>query len=289
MKIAIIGSNGQLGSDLLQQFAARGSEVTPLSHKDILVEDYSSVSNVIHSLRPDVVLNTAAFHVVPQCEVDPIRSFQVNSLGSLHVAKACSEVNAVSVYYSTDYVFDGKKRRPYVEPDTPNPLNTYAATKLLGEHYTLNYSSNGVVLRISGIYGRVPCRAKGGNFVTSMIKAAKDKPVVKVVQDEILTPTPTAEIARKTYELIRRQARGLFHLTCEGECSWYEFAKAIFENLHIKTPLEACSVQDFPVTVKRPFYSVLENQRIKDLGLTDMPHWRTALDEFLGKEYGPNP
>jgi len=281
MRIAVIGSNGQLGSDLVREFAARGDETTALTHSDIEVGDYRSVESLLQEIGPNVVLNTAAFHVVQQCESDPHRAFQVNALGALNIAKVCEQLKAVSVFFSTDYVFSGAKQKPYVETDPPCPLNMYGGTKLLGEYYTLDNARESLVLRVSGLYGSVPCRAKGGNFISTMLKASEQRSVVKVVRDEILTPTPTSEIASKTYELIMNGVRGLVHLTCEGECSWYEFARVIFDTLNLRTPLEPCSANDFPSTVKRPLYSVLENQRMKDLHLGDMPHWEDALVRFL--------
>jgi len=286
MRVVILGSNGQLGSDLVEEFTAYGDEVYPLTHADLNVEDFNSVHTALSTLKPDCVVNPTAFHVVHQCESDPLKAFQINALGALHIAKTSEELGALNVYYSTDYVFDGAQHHPYIETDAPNPLNIYASTKLLGEYYTLNYCQKGFAVRVSGLYGKVPCRAKGGNFITTMIKAAKEKSEVKVVQDEILTPTPTREIARRTIYVIQSGAFGLFHLTCEGECSWYEFAKVIFSMLKIQTPLLPCSVKDFPSIVRRPFYSVLENKKANELQLQKMPYWKEALETFLHDNYG---
>lgn len=285
MKVAVIGSNGQLGSDLVRTFEQSDNEVVSLTHSDINIEDFTSVQKVLYDIKPEVILNTAAFHIVPKCEDDPVRAFQINSLGSLNMAKVSNELGALNLYYSTDYVFDGEKKSPYLESDNPNPLNVYAATKLTGESFTLNYSLKGVVLRISGIYGEVSCRAKGGNFITTMIKAAKEKPEVKVVNDEILTPTPTKSISEKTLEIVRKQLTGLYHLTCEGQCSWYEFAEVIFSTLEFKTPLSPISVKDMPMVVKRPTYSVLENEKAKQSGISKMPYWKDALVQFLNSNY----
>jgi dTDP-4-dehydrorhamnose reductase len=285
MKIAIIGANGQLGSDLVKEFISNDHNVFTLTHSDINVEEINSLRSVLLNIKPDVIINTAAFHVVPNCEKDPTKAFLVNSLGALNVANVSNELNALNVYFSTDYVFDGEKKSPYLESDKPNPLNVYASTKLTGEYYTLNYSKIGIVLRVSGIYGEVPCRAKGGNFITTMLKASKDKPLVKVVTDEILTPTPTTEIAKKTNEILNKQITGLFHLTCEGQCSWYEFAEVIFSELKLSTPLSQISAKDTPMIVKRPTYSVLENRTAKQFGISYMPYWKDALKSFLNQHY----
>jgi dTDP-4-dehydrorhamnose reductase len=251
MKAVVIGANGQLGSDITAEFRKQGWTVVGLTHGDVAVEELASVRDAVKTHRPDVVFNTAAFHVVQKCEDDPVRAYRVNALGPLYIARVCDELGIPSVYYSTDYVFDGGQCTPYSEDDRPNPLNVYAVTKLAGEGYTLNYARKGIVLRVSGIYGKVPCRAKGGNFVTTMVKAGREKPEVRVVTDEILSPTPTTVIAEKSAEILQCGATGLFHLVSEGFCSWHDFARVIFETLGITTPLVPASVKDFPAVVRR--------------------------------------
>lgn len=280
MKVAIIGANGQLGADLAQQFRAK-HDVTELTHEHIEITEMDSVTKVLKEIHPDVVLNTAAYHNVPKCEEEPMRSFQVNGVGALNLARASNDLDFKLVHFSTDYVFDGLKAAPYLEDDAPNPLNVYAATKLAGEYFVRNYSSKFFVVRVSGIYGKVPCRAKGGNFITTMIKLAKEKPVARVVDDEILTPTPTAEIANNTLALAATDAFGIYHMSCQGQCSWYQFAKVIFETLKLATPLEACSVKEFAAPVKRPHYSVLENSQLQKINLDRMPDWKESLINFL--------
>ncbi len=281
MRIAVLGANGQLGTDLVEVFTRGGDEVFGLTHEEIRVEEADSVRESLVEIRPDAILNTAAHHNVPACEDDPAAAFAVNAQGALNVARVASDLDAVNVYYSTDYVFDGGQQAPYVETDLPRPLNVYAASKLAGEHLTRAYSPKSHVIRISGIYGRRPCRAKGENFVRKMVRLAGEKPEVRVVTDEVLTPTPTREIARKTRPILASEDWGVFHLSCEGACSWYEFACEIFSILELATPLHPASVEDFPAGVARPFYSVLENRRFNALDLGRMPDWRSALCEYL--------
>jgi dTDP-4-dehydrorhamnose reductase len=280
MKIAVIGSNGQLGTDLMEVLAANHT-VTGLEHADIEITDIDNVVDVLASIKPELVINTAAYHVVPEAEKFPGKAFQINGTGVLHLAKVCEDRGIKLLHYSTDYVFDGKKQLPYTEDDLPNPLNVYANTKLAGEHFALNYSSKAFVIRVSGIYGKTPCRAKGGNFISTMIRLAKEKPSVSIVTDEVLTPTSTYWIAKNTAALIETGAYGLYHMTCRGQVSWYEFAKAIWDILGLKTPLFPASVKDQPILVKRPFYSVLENRNLSTLGIDHMPHWKEALTGFL--------
>lgn len=283
MKIAIIGANGQLGTDLLE-ILSPANEVTGLTHADIEITNIDSVENTFSSLKPDIVLNTAAYHVVPEAEKFPDKAFQINGTAALNLARVCQDKGIRLLHYSTDYVFDGIKHKPYTEDDRPNPLNVYANTKLSGEYFALNYCEHSYVVRVSGIYGRVPSRAKGGNFVSTMLKLAKEKPEVRVVNDEVLTPTPTLEIAKSTAELIKKDVFGLYHMSCEGEVSWYEFAKTIWDTLKLETPLYPASVKDFPLVVKRPFYSVLENRNLKKAGIDIMPDWKEALIHFLNHQ-----
>jgi dTDP-4-dehydrorhamnose reductase len=280
MKVAVIGANGQLGTDLLEVLS-KGNEAVGLNHTDIEITDIDNVKDVLSRIKPAIVLNTAAYHIVPEAEKFPAKAFQINGIGAMNLARVCQDLNISLVHYSTDYVFDGKKQKPYNEDDRPNPLSVYANTKLSGEYFALNYCDRSYVIRVSGIYGKVPCRAKGGNFITTMIKLANEKPEVRVVNDEILTPTPTSFIAKNTAALIKKNAFGLYHMSCEGEVSWYEFAKVIWETLRLKTPLYSASVKDFPLVVKRPFYSVLENRNLNKLRINEMPEWKEALIQFL--------
>jgi dTDP-4-dehydrorhamnose reductase len=286
MKIAVIGANGQLGSDLVEVCLGRGHEVVPLTHEEIQVEDESSVRAVLLGSKPDAVLNTAASHIVPRCEQDPAKSFAVNALGALFVAQTMQELGGTAVYYSTDYVFDGEAKSAYAETAVPGPVNVYGVTKLAGEHLTLAYCRKGIVARVSAIYGRVPCRAKGGNFITTMVKAAAERPVVRVVNDEIVSPTPTEAVAERTLDLLDAGASGLFHMAGSGQASWYDFARVIFDRLGFSTPLEACSVADFPSPVRRPLRSALVNAHLDESGFASMPDWRAGVEEFLRKHHG---
>ncbi len=282
LKVIVIGANGQLGSDISAYFAERCA-LTGLTHEQIEITNIDNVRGVLSALNPDVVINTAAYHNVPKCEEDPLRSFEINGLGALNLAKLSAELKYKFVHYSTDYVFDGAKQQPYLESDCPNPLNVYALTKLDGEKLIQNYSTQYFIIRVAGIYGLTPCRAKGGNFIDTMVKAATARPLVKVVDDEILTPTSTQEIARNTWELIQTEAYNLYHMTAQEAVSWYEFARVIFDELNLKTPLESCSASEFPSPVKRPFYSALENGNLKKQNLDLMSHWKSALVDYLNQ------
>ncbi len=291
MKLAVIGANGQLGRDICEAFETEGSQVIKL---DIELDDFSdlqvdiseidSLSRAFGGLTDvDLVINTAAFHNVEACENDPVKAFKVNGIGAINLCRVCSDINKPLLHISTDYVFDGKKGSPYIETDRPVPLNVYGNTKLSGEHFIESTAKKYFILRVSGIYGKNPCLAKGGrNFVDLMLKLAAERDEVRVVDDEILTPTFTEDIARQIVKLAHSDARfGLYHCTAEGSCSWYEFAREIFTLTKSKVTLNKAAPGEFAVKVNRPKYSVLENKFLKDQNLNIMPPWQEGLKGYL--------
>lgn len=292
MKVAVLGGTGQLGTDLVEHFAAAGDEVAALGHDDVRVEDPASVRAALAAARPDAVVNTAAFHHGGRCEEEPGRAFAVNALGALNVARAARDLGAANLYVSTDYVFDGEAGRPYGEDDAPRPLSVYGASKLAGEHLTRMEGGRGFVVRVSGIYGRVPSRAKGDNFLTMITRRAREHYEVRVVDDEIVSPTPTAAVAPALRNVLLAGEPGVYHLACRGSCSWYDFTRAIFELLEIEIPVERAKAADFPSSVRRPAFSALASDRYHALGRGEMPHWREALEGFLaahGEALKPGP
>ena len=292
MRIVIIGANGQLGSDLVQVLGnspsrAGDPEIVPLTHTDIEIADFDSVREALGANHPDCVINTAAFHNVSQCEEQPARAFAVNAIGAGNVARTCADLGSALVHISTDYVFDGKKRSPYVEDDLPLPLNVYGVSKLAGEHLIRHTLEQHFVVRTSGLYGIHPCRAKKGeNFVELMLRLARDRDEVRVVTDEVLTPTYTLDLAQQIAALIQTEHYGLYHATSGGSCSWYEFARAVFDLTAASANLQPTTSGEFPRPVKRPSYSVLENQALQDLGLDQMRPWHEALQAYLQERWG---
>lgn len=282
MRIAVTGSNGQLGCDVTEAFEAQGDELHPLTHADIEITDVHSVYQVLEKIRPDVLVNTAAFHNVEQCENEPIEAFRGNAYGAWNLAKAARDLDFLLIHVGTDYVFDGAKGEPYVETDRPCPLNAYGNTKLAGDHFVATTAPKHLVMRSSGLYGANPCRAKGGrNFVQTMLKLARERDEVRVVDNEILTPTSTKALAQQIAKASRTEAYGICHATAEGSCSWYDFAGAIFEIAGMDVNLNVASPEEFPVKVPRPNYSVLENKFLKDHGMNVLGHWREGLEAYL--------
>ena len=284
MKVAVIGSNGQLGTDVVRAFADNGDEVCGLTHADVEIANRGSVSNKLRELQPDIVVNTAAMHHVENCESEPDKAFAINALGARNLALVARDIGSVLMHVSTDYVFDGSKGSPYDEGDPPRPLSVYGNTKLAGEYFVRSIAGKHFVLRTSAIYGKSPCRAKGGlNFIQLMLKLAKERGEVRVVDSEFVTPTATPELARQMVVLSRCEAYGLYHATAEGGCSWFEFAREILALTNTQVSLKVAGPNEFPAKVPRPKYSVLENRGLKLLGLNTFRAWQDGLRDYLGQ------
>ena len=281
MKVAIIGANGQLGTDLVEVF---GEEAIPLTRKDLDVTDFESLK-ILKELKSDVIINTAAYVRVDDAELYPEKAFQVNSIGALNVAKIANEINAINVYISTDYVFDGTKGEPYTEEDVANPLNVYGLSKYAGEIFTRNYSKKYYVIRVASLYGKAGASGKGGNFVNWVIEKAKRGEEIRVVDDQFMSPTYTKDVAKTLKKFLELKPEfGVYHMVNEGHCSWYEFTREIFEILGWDVEVKPIKSSELKRLAKRPRFSVLKNKKLEELGLRMRP-WKDALGEYL-KEKG---
>jgi dTDP-4-dehydrorhamnose reductase len=285
MRIAVLGSNGQLGHDVVRAFAEQRDEVRALTHQDIELSSLESVAACLRATRAEVVVNTAAMHNVESCEQQPSRAQEVNVVGARNLATATRDLGSVLIHVSTDYVFDGAKGTPYVESDEARPLNVYGRTKLEGEQFVQDINPKHFVLRTAALYGNHPCRAKGGqNFVDLMLRLARERGRVRVVDNEFTSPTATTDLARQIASLSRSDAYGLFHATAEGSCSWYEFAREIFRMADVPVTLEVASPNEFPAKVPRPAYSVLENRKLKSQNLNLFRPWQDGLHAYLSEK-----
>ncbi len=283
MKVAIVGANGQLGTDVVAAFRDMGHAPVPLNHDCIEIADGESVARALGDAGCDLIVNTAAMHDVERCERDPASSFAVNAEGARNLAMFSRERDVPLMHISTDYVFDGAKRAPYHEEDLPAPLNVYGNSKLAGEHFIRATAERYFIVRTCGLYGKSPCRAKGGrNFVELMLRLARERGEVRVVDDEVLTPTSTEELAAQLVVLAGTEAHGTYHATAEGSCSWYGFAREIFRLSGTDVRLERAAPGQFPAKVPRPAYSVLENRRLIERGLNTLGPWRDGLARYLG-------
>ena len=293
MKILLIGANGQLGHDLVKSLAqhhvlstARGGTEDDSSSAAIALDvtNTNEVRSTLNGFAPEVVVNCAAFHRVDDIEKDASQALAVNAHAAHQLALACREVDAALMHISTDYVFDGAKRAPYVESDLPNPLSAYGASKAAGESLIRVAWPKHYIVRTCGLYGIAGASGKGGNFVNTMLRlAGNDKPI-KVVGDQMCTPTFTQDLARQLAALIETNAFGTYHITSDGETTWHDFAAEIFRIAKLKPDLQPTTSAEFNAPAKRPSYSVLENRALKSLGIDCMRPWREALAEYLAQK-----
>jgi len=277
-RVVVIGANGQLGTDLVKAMA--DWNLVPLTHSDLDICDFVYTRKVLEDAKPEIVINTAAFTRVDDCEEEVSKAFWVNAFAVRNVAKVCADLDCALVHISTDYVFDGRKGAPYTEDDPPNPLSVYGASKLTGEYFVRNICPKHFVVRTSGLYGIAGSRAKG-NFVETMIRLAKEGKPIRVVTDQVLTPTYTRDLAEKLKELLQTKAYGLCHITNSGQCSWYEFAGKIFELVDLRPDFSPTTTAAFGAKARRPAYSVLAHNKPKQLGLNDLRPWPEALKAHL--------
>jgi dTDP-4-dehydrorhamnose reductase len=281
LKILLIGANGQLGSDLKKKLLMH--EVTGTTHANLDVTQSEEVVQQVQTLRPEVIINTAAFHKVDVCETEALAAFHVNAVGVKNLCVAARSVDAILVHFSTDYVFEGNLRRPLTEQDETNPVNAYGVSKLAGEKIIRYLWEKSFVIRTCGLYGHAGSSGKGGNFVETMLQKAKANDSIRVVHDQVLTPTSTHELARKVADLLETRHFGLYHVTSQGACSWYEFAAAIFEISGIRANLSPTTSAEFKSPAKRPAFSVLENAHLKKWGMDDLKSWQDALLEYVSE------
>jgi dTDP-4-dehydrorhamnose reductase len=280
VRTLVIGSSGQLGQDLMRIL---GDDAVGLTHADIDVTDGVGVSRILREHRPDWVINTAAFHRVDDCELNPTLAFAVNATGAGNVARAAEETGAGVVFYSTDYVFGGEGRArhdPHTESALPDPYNVYGVSKLAGERMVMNGNPRHLVIRSAGLYGTATSR-KGWTFPELMVNKGRNDGWVKVVTDQALSPTYTHDLAETTKTLMEREDRGLFHLTNEGECSWFEFAQATFDIAGVAVNLEPAETVTGERRARRPPYSALTSERLTEIGVSPLRPWREALEHYL--------
>jgi dTDP-4-dehydrorhamnose reductase len=274
----VTGGGGQLASDLAEQLG----DAVALSRTELDITDDDAVAKAFDDAEPRVVFNCAAFHNVDVCETEEDRSFEVNARAVKRLAQRCEEAGATLVHLSTNYVFDGRRPEPYAEDDRPNPRSIYALSKLAGEYAALAYCSRAIVARSAGLYGRRGSASKGGNFVTRMIARAREQGQLRMVADQRLNPTFTADLAAGVIEAVEKDARGVFHITASGECSWHEFTVEIMRLAEIDVPIEP--VETTGGTVDRPLNGVLARPRTDAAGLTPLRSWRDALADYLQPE-----
>lgn len=282
-KVILIGKNGQLGGEIIRNSGSFGFEIFPFDRDEIDVSDPDQLEKKISEIKPDIVINTSAYHVVPRCEEFPWEAMKINFIAVGKMALLCKKHGIKFVTYSTDYVFDGKKGTPYREDDEPNPLQFYGVSKCAGEFAALNlYPEGSFVVRTCGLYGGVSgSPEKGGNFVLNIMKEGREKEVVEVSSEQIVSPTYAGDLAKATILLLEKRAdAGIYHLVNEGYCSWYEFSREIFELAGIKTKLVPTDRKGASGAMKRPIFSALSNVKAAGAGIS-LPSWQKGLQSYF--------
>ncbi len=254
-------------------------EVKGLRHQEIEVTDYNSCL-VLKKNHLDVIINTAAFHKTDQCEIEPLKTFSVNAIGARNVATISKEIGATTMFISTDYVFDGSKNEPYTEDDTPNPINTYGISKLAGELYTKQNPKH-FIIRVASLFGVAGASGKGGNFVETMITKAKKNEPITVVDDMWMSPTYTKDAASTIKKIMEAKLPfGTYHATNQGYCTWFQFAKEIFQITDQDATLTRIKTGQLTMKAKRPRFSALKSIKLPTHGI-NMKGWKEALHDYL--------
>ncbi len=274
MKVVVTGSEGMLGHDIRRVFT--DVELVSLTYDTLDITKLDPVMKRIREIRPDYVINSAAFTDVDRCETEPELAYLVNGVGARNVAMACEEVGCPVIHVSTDYVFDGTKDGAYDEWDDTAPINKYGLSKLMGERFVMSLTNRFYVVRTSWLYGK-----NGKNFVDTIGRLLVERDTLDVVNDQVGAPTFTLDLARKLREIIGK-GYGIYHVTNSGRCSWYEFAVAIASKMGITKKISPVTSEMFKRPAKRPANSVLGHTMLRLEGLYEMRDWKAALEEYLG-------
>ena len=274
--IFLTGANGQLGKEISRMYDNRDDiELIKTDVDNLDISNLEEVMAMVRREKPYAIINCAAYTAVDACEENCDTAYKVNTIGARNLAMAANDVGAKIVHISTDYVFDGTIDRPYTEFDAPNPISVYGCTKFQSEEYIKMFSNKFFIIRTAWLYG------DGKNFVKTMLRLAEDKSEVGVVADQFGTPTSTKVVADIIDRLLWTDNYGIFNGTCEGQCSWADFAEAIYELAGKSTTVKRLKTNEYPVKAKRPAYAVLDNYMLKltmDYVATD---WKLALKEYI--------
>lgn len=274
-KLLITGCGGQLGRALNREYEKEQVQIINTDVPELDVTDQDAVMRLVREQKPDVIMNCGAMTAVDLCESEYDKAFRINALGPRNLSIAAREVGAKLFQISTDYVFSGDAKKPYVETDQPNPQSVYGSTKLAGERFVQAFSDRYFIIRTAWLYG------EGKNFVGTMLRLAQSNDQVRVVGDQAGSPTSAAELAKMMHLLEPTDNYGMFHGTCEGECSWAEFAEEIFKQAGRPTEVVKITTEEFGAAAKRPAYSVLDNQMLRLTTDFRMQQWQDALSEYL--------
>ena len=287
-RAAVFGASGQLGIELTQELRARGYTVATFGRAEVNITDGAATEAALAQSAAEVVFNSAAYNRVDVAEREPQAAFEVNALAVRNLALACRQMDARFVHFSTDYVFDGRADRPYVEQDATHPLSAYAVSKLAGELYARAYLEQPLIVRTCGVFGPAGRTTARGNFLELMLRLAGSGQPIRVVEDHMATPTYAPWLAARTIDLVERQQSGVFHIGGGEAISWFQYARAIFEAAGITPPLEPTNEREFRTAARRPKYSVLSNAKMEQAGVEAFPPLRRAIESYFAQRGAPS-
>ena len=282
MRILLTGRNGQVGWELERKLAPLG-EVIATDRATLDLADPDAIRRAAREAKPQVIVNAAAYTAVDQAESEPELAMQINGIAPGILADEAKRLGALLVHYSTDYVFDGEKATPYVEDDPPNPINVYGKTKLEGERAIQGFGCRHLILRTSWVYG-----PRGRNFLLTILRAARERPELRVVSDQVGAPTSSLAIAQATGEILRQSSgravfTGIYHMSASGQATWYDFAVAILAEARLPTPIVPISSEQYPTAARRPGNSLLDNSKLAATVGTRLPSWREQLTGVMAE------
>jgi len=288
MKVLLLGANGQLGTDIQRVFTSHsgnGLKLIPFTRKELDIENVDSISDILSKQNFDVLINCTSYHKTDEVEDNASHAVTINAHAVEKMAESCEKQGARFVHISTDYVFSGTKRIPYTETDHPAPINVYGTSKYFGETLAQKACKNTYIIRVASLFGIAGASGKGGNFIETIIRIAKEKQELRIVDDIRMSPTSTKTIAEVLLALINSDAPpSIYHIVNSGDATWYEFGKSVMDKIGLNIPVHPVSSDEFPTRAHRPNYSVLNNSLVSETVNCDIPHWSDALYEYLSKK-----
>jgi len=279
----VFGSGGQLGVELLHELRERGYDVTGFERTHLDITDPAKVEQTLATIDPQFVYNAAAYNQVDVAETEPAAAYSVNGLAVRNLALACRQIDAKLIHFSTDYVFDGTLGRPYVETDLTHPLGAYAVSKLAGELYARAYLAEPLIVRTSGVFGPAGMNTNRGNFLELMLRLARERKPIRVVEDHFASPTYAPLLASRSIDLAEASHHGIFHLGGGTPISWFGYAELIFEATGVNPELTPTDAREYRTVARRPQYSALENKRLAETGIAPMPPLAEAIRIYMNK------
>ncbi len=276
MKVLVTGVNGQLGYDVVKELKQRGHQAVGVDRKEMDLTSTEQIKECIETVKPEAIIHCAAYTAVDKAEDEEELCRRVNAIATKEIAEYAKKLDIPMIYISTDYVFDGTKDGEYTEQDTPNPINVYGKTKYEGEVYVQELLEKYYIVRISWVFGE-----NGNNFIDTMLRLAKDRDEINVINDQVGSPTYTKDLAPLLVDMIETDKYGVYHVTNEGYCTWYEFAKEIFRIADVDIKVNPITTKEYPTKAVRPMNSKMSKEKLYYINLKTLENWKIAVQKYL--------